>query len=74
MKNTYSLPLFAFTLFCFSQNNSVVRVAIVNAANDDPMENVNIVDPIRFTGTSTDIEGKFEITKANDTYTFLFGL
>ena len=43
-KYLFTFLLFAFTLFCYSQNNSVVRGKIVNAANDDPMENVNIVN------------------------------
>ena len=67
-KYLFTFLLFAFTLFCYSQNNSVVRGKIVNAANDDPMENVNIVNLNQVYGTSTDIEGKFEIiAKANDT-------
>lgn len=67
-KYLFTFLLFAFTLFCYSQNNSIVRGKIVNAANDDPMENVNIVNLNQVYGTSTDIEGKFEIiAKANDT-------
>ena len=67
-KRLYTFLLFAFTLFSYSQDYSVVRGKIVNAANDEPMENVNIVNLNQVYGTSTDIEGEFEINaKANDT-------
>jgi hypothetical protein len=69
MKN-YLFLIFIFTLpfFSFGQDFSVVKGKIVNAADDEPMENVNIVNLNQVYGTTTDTDGKFEIkAKANDT-------
>ena len=60
--------LFLASLSSFGQNDAVVKGKIVNAANDQPMENVNIVNLNQVYGTSTNIDGEFEIVaKANDT-------
>lgn len=60
--------LFFLSLFSFGQNNAVVKGKIVNAANDEPMENVNIVNLNQVFGTSTNVDGEFEINaKTNDT-------
>ena len=69
MKN-YLFLIFVFTLpfFSFGQDFSVVKGKIVNAADDEPMENVNIVNLNQVYGTTTNTDGKFEIkAKANDT-------
>jgi len=69
MKNyLFIFLIFAVPTLSFSQEQSVVRGKIVNAANDEPMENVNIVNLNQVYGTTTDIQGLFEIrAKANDT-------
>lgn len=69
MKNyLFIFLIFAVPTLSFSQEQSVVRGKIVNAANDEPMESVNIVNLNQVYGTTTDIQGLFEIrAKANDT-------
>lgn len=55
-------------MLSFGQDNAYVKGKIVNAADDEPMENVNIVNLNQVYGTTTNSDGKFEIrAKANDT-------
>lgn len=69
MKNYLFLFIFfAVSTLSFGQENSYVKGKIVNAADDEPMENVNIVNLNQVYGTTTNSDGKFEIqAKANDT-------
>jgi hypothetical protein len=54
--------------FGFGQDGSTVKGKIVNGADEEPMENVNIVNLNQVYGTTTNIKGEFEIrAKVNDT-------
>lgn len=54
--------------FGFGQDGSRVKGKIVNGADEEPMENVNIVNLNQVYGTTTNIKGEFEIrAKVNDT-------
>ena len=62
--------LFILTIFQFGfgQDGSTVKGKIVNGADEEPMENVNIVNLNQVYGTTTNIKGEFEIrAKVNDT-------
>lgn len=69
MKNyLFLFIIFAVSMLSFGQDNAYVKGKIVNAADDEPMENVNIVNLNQVYGTTTNSDGKFEIrAKANDT-------
>ena len=69
MKNYLLLfIIFAVSTLSFGQENAYVKGKIVNAADDEPMENVNIVNLNQVYGTTTNSDGKFEIrAQANDT-------
>lgn len=45
--------LFIISSFCFSQEITTVKGAIINANNNTPLENVNIVNLTQVIGTST---------------------
>ena len=65
--------LFIITSFCFSQEITTVKGAIINANNNTPLENVNIVNLSQVIGTSTNKKGEFSINvKANDTLHFSY--
>jgi len=65
--------LFILTSFCFSQEITTVKGAIINANNNTPLENVNIVNLTQVIGTSTNKKGEFSIdVKANDTLHFSY--
>lgn len=54
--------------FGFGQDGSRVKGKIVNGADEEPMENVNIVNLNQVYGTTTNIKGEFEIrAQVNDT-------
>lgn len=60
--------LFVIPQQLISQQKELVRGKIVDASNDKPIENVNIVNLNQVFGTATNQEGTFEIkAKANDT-------
>jgi CarboxypepD_reg-like domain len=63
-----SLFMLSF-VFCFSQEQpGKVKGVVINAANDEFLENVNIVNLNQVIGTSTNTVGEFEISaKVNDT-------
>ena len=51
-----------------AQQIEIVGGKIIDASNDKPMENVNIVNLNQVFGTATNQEGEFEIqARANDT-------
>ena len=55
-------------LLGLAQDNIWVKGKIVNAADDKPMERVNIVNLNQVYGTSTNLDGEFEIqARTNDT-------
>ena len=60
--------LFVFPQQLVAQQKELVRGKIVDASDDKPMENVNIVNLNQVFGTATNEEGAFEIqAKVNDT-------
>lgn len=69
MKNyLFLFIVFTVSTLSFGQENAYVKGKIVNAADDEPMENVNIVNLNQVYGTTTNSDGKFEIrAQANDT-------
>lgn len=69
MKNLLIFISFLLTpLLGLAQDNIWVKGKIVNAADDKPMERVNIVNLNQVYGTSTDSNGDFEIqARSNDT-------
>lgn len=65
--------IFFLSSFCFSQEITTVKGAIINANNNTPLENVNIVNLSQVIGTSTNKKGEFAIdVKANDTLHFSY--
>lgn len=60
--------LFVLPQQLVAQQKELVRAKIVDASDDKPMENVNIVNLNQVFGTATNQEGAFEIqAKVNDT-------
>ena len=60
--------LFVLPQQLVAQQKELVRCKIVDASNDNPRENVNIVNLNQVFGTATNQEGAFEIqAKVNDT-------
>ena len=66
---TLILALFFAINFSLAQEeSSTVKGIVVNAADGNPLENVNIVNINQVRGTATNSKGEFQITaKANDT-------
>lgn len=69
MKHFFAfLTILILPQILLAQETSLVKGKIVNAANDKPMENVNIVNLNQVYGTSTNPDGEFEIqARTNDT-------
>ena len=62
------IVLLTFPITVHSQMESLVKGKILDAANDKPIENVNIVNLNQVNGTITNKSGEFEIqAKTNDT-------
>lgn len=73
IKKVFFSFLFILSSFCFSQEITTVKGAIINANNNTPLENVNIVNLTQVIGTSTNKKGEFSIdVKANDTLHFSY--
>jgi|SRR5690606_33886600 len=70
----YSTLLFIFLLvFNIQAQDTKVSGTVLNAANDLPLENVNLVNLNQVKGTTTNEKGYFEITAAvNDTLYFSY--
>lgn len=67
------LFLMASGSFAQEKENHIVTGNVLNAANDLPLENVNLVNLNQVKGTTTNSEGYFEITAAvNDTLYFSY--
>ncbi|MCB0434011.1 MAG: carboxypeptidase-like regulatory domain-containing protein, partial [Mangrovimonas sp.] len=65
---TLLLALFFTVGISFSQEDTTVKGVVVNAADGNPLENVNIVNINQVRGTATNVKGEFEISaKVNDT-------
>lgn len=72
MKKTLSLIFLLVTAFAFAQEEPI-KGTVMNAANDQPLENVNIVNLNQVVGAVTDEEGNFQIKAAvNDTLYFSY--
>ncbi len=76
MKNYVFLFSFILTTaFSFGQDATKDKVigVVINAANDKPLESVNIVNLNQVIGTTTNNKGEFQISaKANDTLHFSY--
>ncbi len=71
----FTLLLFSafFSLCSFAQAQDIVTGKVLNASNDIPLENVNIVNLNQVKGTTTTEEGDFEIqATVNDTLYFSY--
>lgn len=71
------LPLIFILFFSFSglaqEEGDIVTGTVLNAANDVPLENVNIVNLNQVKGASTNAKGEFEIAATvNDTLFFSY--
>lgn len=65
--------LLIISSFAFAQDATSVLGVIVNAADDTPLESVNIVNLNQVKGTTTNYNGEFEIiAKVNDTLHFSY--
>jgi len=74
MKYCFSILFFlsAVSLF-WAQDATSVLGTVVDAANDKPLENVNIVNLNQVKGTTTNTKGEFEVSaNVNDTLHFSF--
>tara|TARA_B100000949_G_C14211247_1_gene420377 strand:+ start:231 stop:998 length:768 start_codon:yes stop_codon:yes gene_type:complete len=74
MKKHILLLLFCLlTTFAFSQESEPIKGKVLSSANDEPLENVNIVNLNEVIGTTSDKEGDFSIrAKVNDTLYFSY--
>ncbi|KFB00792.1 membrane protein [Mangrovimonas yunxiaonensis] len=69
------ISFFIITLSATGQEgtNTFVKGKVLNSANGQPLENVNIVNLNEVKGTSSNSEGRFKLTaKANDTLHFSY--
>lgn len=72
-KILFVLLLLMFITPSFAQEEGDINGVVVNDANEEPLENVNIVNLNQVKGTSTGKEGKFKIKAAvNDTLYFSY--
>ncbi|MFD2824077.1 carboxypeptidase-like regulatory domain-containing protein [Lacinutrix iliipiscaria] len=75
MKYITILFILLFTLtFSYAQEDATKVIGVViNAADDSPLESVNIVNITQVLGTTTNAKGEFKLTaKANDTLHFSY--
>ncbi len=71
MKRTLFILFLMVTGLAFSQEP--IKGTVMNAANDQPLENVNIVNLNQVVGAITDEDGRFEIkAEVNDTLYFSY--
>lgn len=71
MKKTLLIVLLLVSGFAFAQEP--IKGTVMNASNDQPLENVNIVNLNQVVGAITDENGKFEIkAEVNDTLYFSY--
>lgn len=71
----YTTLIFSLFLIInsFAQEPTIVSGTVENAANDKPLENVNLVNLNQVKGTTTNSEGYFEIAaEVNDTLYFSY--
>ena len=71
MKKTLFIVLLLVSGYAFAQEP--IKGTVMNASNDQPLENVNIVNLNQVVGAITNEEGKFEIkAEVNDTLYFSY--
>jgi len=72
-KELLLLTFLIVSAFSYAQDPTTVLGIVVNAADDSPLESVNIVNLNQVRGTSTNTDGEFEIRAAvNDTLHFSY--
>ena len=72
-KELLLLTFLIVSTFCYAQDVTKVTGYVVNSENDSPLESVNIVNLNQVRGTSTNVNGQFEISAAvNDTIHFSY--
>lgn len=72
-KELFLLTFLIVSAFCYAQEQTTVTGIVVNAADDSPLESVNIVNLNQVRGTSTNLDGEFLIRAAvNDTLHFSY--
>ena len=65
--------LFTIAFSCGQNQATKVIGVVINAADDTPLESVNIVNITQVLGTTTNVNGEFELTaKASDTLHFSY--
>jgi len=73
MKRISLAFLILISSFCWAQDHVTIIGKVLNDANDEPLENVNIVNLNRVKGTTTDALGDFSVIAAvNDTIYFSY--
>lgn len=74
MKHVFSIACFlCFSMFAWGQEATSVLGVVLDGANDQPLESVNIVNLNQVKGTTTNAKGEFEIAaQVNDTLHFSF--
>lgn len=72
-KQLYLLTFLFTTLFGYAQDVTKVTGIVVNSEDESPLESVNIVNLNQVRGTSTNINGEFQISaKVDDTIHFSY--
>jgi hypothetical protein len=72
-KQLYLLTFLFTTLFSYAQDVTKVTGIVVNSEDESPLESVNIVNLNQVRGTSTNINGEFQISaKVDDTIHFSY--
>lgn len=73
MKNLFLIVTLLFTLSAWSQDVQVIEGKVLNSNDDEPLENVNIVNLNTVKGGTTNVEGSFKINASvNDTLFFSY--
>ncbi|WP_273004893.1 carboxypeptidase-like regulatory domain-containing protein, partial [Leeuwenhoekiella blandensis] len=72
-KHILLFALFFVAAISFAQENTIIKGTVMNDANDNLLENVNIVNLNQVIGTTTNEKGEFAIRAAvNDTLYFSY--
>lgn len=71
IKKIAILLVFIIGFFAHAQEGQIIHGVVLNAANNEPLENVNIVNLNQIIGTSSNEQGEFSIrASVNDTLFF----
>jgi len=72
-KELFLLTFLIASAICYAQDITKVTGIVVNSENDSPLESVNIVNLNQVRGTSTNLDGRFQISaNVNDTIHFSY--